>query len=444
MKSHIQNSAKKTQAANLNPPIEARTEAAIASIQVPRRFVANEWGGTETTILNCSRALIANGHPTQIYTSLALSDQPDEHLGGVPVRRFSYSYPYLGLSPAARHSMDKKGGNMVSLALLAALLRAPEVDLFHAHTGKRMGGIVRTAARMRKRPYVVSLHGGFFDIPQAQRMQISQHGEHGLEWGKAVGALLGSRRVLEDAAAIICVGANEYAAARAALPNKRIELLPNGVDCDYFGSGDAEEFRRHFAIAPKRRIILCVSRIDSQKNQLALVDAMPGVLRKHPSAQLVMLGPVTDACYQERIEQQISQLAIADHVTWIPGMKAENPLLRGAYHAADAFCLPSVHEPFGIVILEAWAAGLPVIASRVGGIPSFTSAGEDCLHIDPEKNCDLVTQLNRVLSDNTLAARLGQCGKIKARKEYDWKHISQRLTGLYRDIINQGAAQRCA
>lgn len=432
-----------TKGASEQTSSSSRKQQGITTIQVPRRFVASEWGGTETTILNCSRALIANGHPTRIFTSTALSGQRSEQFGNVPVRRFSYSYPYLGLSAAARTSMDKKGGNMISLPLLGALLREPSVDLFHAHTGKRMGGIVRTAARLRKRPYVISLHGGYFDIPLAQREQLVEQGNKSLEWGKAVGALLGSRRVLQDAAAIICVGENEYRAARAALPNNRVELLANGVDCDFFASGDAASFRRQFAIAPSRRIVLCVSRIDNQKNQLALVDALPALLKEHPDTQLVLLGPVTVPTYQRAMQQRIDQLSLSDHVTWVPGLQADDPLLRGAYQAADVFCLPSIHEPFGIVILEAWAAGLPVLASAVGGIPSFTSDGEDCLHFDPGNGGDLVMQLSRLLRDGNLADRLAQRGKIKARQEFDWQHISRRLTMLYQDVIKQGTA-RCA
>ncbi len=412
----------------------------IATIQVPRRFVANEWGGTETTILNCSRALIAGDHPTRIFTSMALSDQRREKIGNVPVHRYSYCYPYLGLNAEARTGMDKKGGNMISLPLLGALLREPSVDLFHAHTGKRMGGIVRTAARLRRRPYVISLHGGYFDIPDSQREQLLKYGNKGLEWGKAVGALLGSRRVLQDAAAIICVGENEYRAARAALPNNRVELMANGVDCGFFASGDAAGFRRQFAIAPGRRIVLCVSRIDNQKNQLALVEALPAVLREHPETQLVILGPVTVPGYQQTMQQRIDQLSLGDHVTWVPGLQADDPLLRGAYHAAEVFCLPSIHEPFGIVILEAWAAGLPVLASAVGGIPSFTRAGEDCLHFDPHNGADLVAQLSRLLRDGDLAGRLALRGKIKVRQKFDWQHISRRLIALYQDVIKQGAA----
>jgi 1,4-alpha-glucan branching enzyme len=109
-------------------------------------------------------------------------------------------------------------------------------------------------------------------------------------------------------------------------------------------------------------------------------------------------------------------------------------LLRGAFHAADVFCLPSLHEPFGIVILEAWAAGLPVVASRVGGIPSFTNDGEDILHAEPGNPKHLARQLIELLERPDLAARLAAAGRGKARREYDWSIISERLLALYDDI----------
>ena len=411
------------------------TTRGIRSIQVPRRFVAGEWGGTETTILQSSRALNAAGQPTRIFTSLALSDTRCETLQDVEVRRFSYCYPFLGLSGADRQEMDKKGGNLMSLSMLRALLREPGVDMLHAHTGKRLGGIVRTAARLRGIPYVITLHGGHFDIPNGQMQQMLAPIRKTFEWGKPLGALLGSRRVLQDAAAVLCVGDNEYRAARAAMPGQRIELLPNGVDSDFFAAGDGERFRNHYDIPAGRRIILCVSRIDYQKNQLALVSALPAILQQQPDTQLVLVGPVTIYDYHRRILQRIERLGLQGRVTLIPGLYADDPLLRGAYHAADVFCLPSLHEPFGIVVLEAWAAGLPVVAARVGGIPSFTRDGEDVLHSDPERHESLAKQLLEVLGNPELAVRLANNGRTRARRDYDWRVISRQLAGLYRDLV---------
>jgi len=403
-------------------------------VQVPRRFVLSEWGGTETTILQTSRALQRAGHEAAIFTSLALSNQRRETIAGVAVRRFPYSYPFFGLSADDRRDMDKKGGNLLSLSLLFGLLREPGVDLIHAHTGKRVGGVVRTAARLRGIPYVVTLHGGYFAVPKGEMDQMLATIRNRPEWGRVFGALLGARRVLQDAAAVICVGGDEYAAATASLPGQRVELIPNGVDCDAFAQGDAAAFRAAYGIAADRRIILCVSRIDYQKNQIGLVESLATVAARVPSVHLVLLGPVTVAGYHERLLARVKDLGLTDRVTLIPGLRPDDPQLPAAYHAAEVFCLPSLHEPFGIVILEAWAAGRPVVAARVGGIPSFTTDGADIVHAQPGDTADLAARLIQVLDDPQLAGRIAAAGQAKARRDYAWSAIAARLVDIYMDL----------
>jgi glycosyltransferase involved in cell wall biosynthesis len=403
-------------------------------IQVPRRFVAEEWGGTETTILQTSRALRARGEDVQIFTSLALSDRRRETLHGVPVRRFPYSYPFFGLSEQARRDMDKKGGNLLSMSLTWALLREPGVDLLHAHTGKRLGASVRTAAKLRGIPYVITLHGGHFVVPESEMQQMLAPAENSIEWGRIAGMLLGSRSVLRDASAVLCVGADELAAARERLPGQRVELMPNGVDCAAFAKGDGGAFREAYGISPDRRIVLCVSRIDYQKNQIGLVDAFADLAARDPKLHLVLLGPVTVTTYRERLLARVAALGLGERVTLIGGLQSDDPLLFGAFHAAELFCLPSLHEPFGIVILEAWAAGLPVVASRVGGIPSFTRDGEDILHADPGSPESLARAMTALLDDPQLARRLAERGRDKAARDYDWQAISAKLSDLYRDL----------
>jgi len=411
-------------------------------IQVPRRFVASEWGGTETTILQTSRALQRAGHEAAIFTSLALSDQRRETIQGVPVRRFPYTYPFLGLSAQDKRDMDKKGGNLLSLSLLLGLLREPGVDVLHAHTGKRVGGVVRTAARLRGIPYVVTLHGGFFEVPKGEMDQMLAPIQNRPEWGRVFGAFLGARRVLEDAAAVVCVGGDEYVAAQAKLPGQRVELIPNGVDCEAFAQGDAAGFRAAHGLATDRRIILCVSRIDYQKNQIGLVDALAQVATQVPTVHLVLLGPVTVAGYHERLLNRVRELGLTDRVTLIPGLRPDDPMLPAAYHAAEVFCLPSLHEPFGIVILEAWAAGRPVVASRVGGIPSFTQDGEDVIQAQPGDTADLAARLIQVMGDPRLAGRLAAAGQAKARRDYAWSAIAARLVDIYRELPRASRSRR--
>jgi glycosyltransferase involved in cell wall biosynthesis len=131
---------------------------------------------------------------------------------------------------------------------------------------------------------------------------------------------------------------------------------------------------------------------------------------------------------------RVRELGLTDRVTLIPGLRPDDPMLPAAYHAAEVFCLPSLHEPFGIVILEAWAAGRPVVASRVGGIPSFTQDGEDVIQAQPGDTADLAARLIQVMGDPRLAGRLAAAGQAKARRDYAWSAIAARLVDIYREL----------
>ena len=402
---------------------------------VPRRFVKNEWGGTETTILETCRALNARGHSSSIVTTTALCDLKHEDMQGVSIDRHKYVYPFLGLSRQDKRDMDKKGGNLLSLSMLRSLFSRKDINILHAHSGKRLGGIVRTVARMRKVPYVISLHGGVIDVPGEETEQMLEPLKGAFEWGRAFGALLGARRVLEDADAIICVGENEQKAVQARFPGKRVEWIPNGVNAASFAEGNGRAFREKHGIPQNRRVILNVGRIDPQKNQLTLLSAMSELLRKHKDAHLVLIGPVTVESYGAKLLEKINEASLHNHVTVLPGMPGGSQELVNAFHAADVFCLPSRHEPFGIVVLEAWAAGLPVVASHVGGIPSFTNDGEDILHADAGDPQSFSTAIDKLFAEPELAKRIAANGRHNARTRFDWAQITDRLENLYRDLL---------
>jgi glycosyltransferase involved in cell wall biosynthesis len=407
----------------------------LSVIHVPRRFATNEWGGTETTIVQTCRELNRRGHRNSIFTTTALCDLKREELQGIRVRRHAYTYPFWGLSASARRNMDKKGGNLLSLPILGSLLRERKLDLLHAHAGKRLGGVVRTAARLRGIPYVISLHGGVVDVPEQEMNELLKPLEGTFEWGRVAGALLGARRVLEDADAIICVGDNERRAVQARHPDKRVVWLPNGVDSERFMHGNGARFRQAWGIPEQRKILLSVSRIDSQKNQIALVESLTMLLRQSSDLHLVLIGPITGESYGEQLEAVIEARGVGNHVTIIPGLPGDSPDLLDAFHAAHVFCLPSRHEPFGIVILEAWAAGLPVVASAVGGIPGFTRDGIDILHADPENPASFSNAIQSLLDRPEQAERLSLCGQSRSRGEFDWARITDQLESLYRELV---------
>lgn len=403
-------------------------------VHVPRRFVAEEWGGTETVILEISRQQQRAGLAPVIMTSMALARLRNEAISGVAVKRYPYCYPFLGLSAGDKAAMDKKGGNLLSISLFAALLRTPEVRLFHAHALKRLGGEVRTAARWRRKPFVVSLHGGVFDVPTAELDTMLKPIEDKTEWGKPFGAFFGSRRVLDDADQVICVGQSEMDKARQKLAHDRIAYLPNGVDCAKFAGGDGAAFRLKHRIPLESFLVLNISRIDAQKNQRLLLESFVQLRASQPQAFLLMIGPETQPAYATTLREFIAANGIGDRVKILPGLRNDDLELVQAFHACDVFVLPSMHEPFGIVILEAWSSGKPVIASRVGGLQTLIRDGETGLFFDPNANeaaTDLAARLNRMATEPALRQQLGEAGRREANERYDWVQIGRELEKLY-------------
>ena len=416
--------------------------AAKNIIHVPRRFVAEEWGGTETVILEISRQQQRDGWSPKIFTSMALAKQRDETIGGVPVKRFPYCYPFFGLSAADRAALDKKGGNLLSLSLFNALRREKNVRLFHAHALKRLGGEVRTAARWQKKPFVLSLHGGVFDVPAAELGTMLKPIENKTEWGKPFGALFGSRRVLDDADFVICVGQSEMDKAKQQLAHDRIAYLPNGVDCAKFATGDGAAFRAKHRIPPGAFLVLNLSRIDAQKNQLLALEAFAKLRAQPANSFLFFIGPETQPDYAEKLRAFIAANQLGDRVKILPGMRNDNPELIQAFHACDVFVLPSMHEPFGIVVLEAWSSGKPVIASRVGGLQALVRDGETGFFIDPNAGdaaIDLAAKLNRFATEPELKNKIGAAGLREAKSKYDWTQIGRQL-----EILYQRAEENCA
>ena len=404
-------------------------------VQVPRRFVRSDWGGTETVILETSKSLLALGHHTEIYCPRALSTRDHEVIDGVSVTRFGYLYPYLGLSDAARIQMDRKSGNLFSFPLMRGLQRVPKLDVIHLHTGKRLGAIGRYVAAQRNVPYVISLHGGVYDVPAGEAKTWTAPTSGTFEWGKLLGWWVGARRVLDDAAAIICVGQKEMKEAQRRHPNQTVVHLPNGVDARRFACGDGGGFRARYGIPADAFMILVVGRIDAQKNQLLAARLLGELRNDRPRTHLVLVGPVTNADYDQTLSQEIFALGLEGSVTLIRGLETSDPELVNAYHAADLFLLPSVHEPFGIVILEAWAAGLPVVASNVGGVPSFVSDGENGCLFPSGDLAALLGAVRGLIANPNLRSRIAEAGRKTAAEEFGWDRITERLVGIYEEAI---------
>jgi glycosyltransferase involved in cell wall biosynthesis len=224
---------------------------------------------------------------------------------------------------------------------------------------------------------------------------------------------------------------------RARYPSKPVYRVPNGVDVQRFREADGRAFREVHGFEAREKIVLCVSRIDPQKNQLGLVRAFAQFSGSHPDHRLVLVGPVAVPAYHAELVAGVDRLGLRGKVRLMGGLRPDDPLLPSAYKAAEFFVLPSVHEPFGIVVLEAWAAGVPVLASRVGGIPDFAVDRRTALLAEPGSGQELLAGMEELAERASLRAALAEQASRVVEEEYDWSVVAGRLLEIYREQVGR-------
>ncbi len=399
---------------------------------VVRRFVFDEWGGTENVVWNTVLQQRRAGLEAEILATCALATAGEEERDGIRIRRFPYWYPYFPLTGKTRLVLDKKGGNPFAPRLLKAL-RQGGFDVIHIHCGGRLAVMCALLAHRLKVPCVISLHGGFADVPPAELHQMMAPTKGLFHYGGIIDRLFRLRRnSVAEADGVICISHGEEKLLKERFPNKRIVYLPNGVDCGAFRVKPPCSPRAEWGIPNERRLILCISRIDYQKNQKVLLN----LLSEDADSHLLLIGPITAPGYCEELKTLAREMNVAGRLTIIPGLEHEDPRLKAILHEAQVFVLPSIHEPFGIVVLEAWAAGLPVISSNAGGLKDFVVHNRNGLLFTPDNVAGLVENYKLLMGDSELRSRLVAIA-LDDVQEYSWETLSGRLMALYQEVISK-------
>ena len=398
---------------------------------VVRRFTFDEWGGTESVVWNTALQQCAMGLEPEILATSALAVPGEELRQGIRIRRFPYWYPYFPMTAETRLALDKKGGNPFSPKLFQELQKGG-YSLIHIHCGGRLAVQCALTAKRLGIPSVISLHGGHAKVPQEEIQKMLAPTKGKFHYGGIMDRLMGLRKdAVAEASAVICLSHAEQSALQERLPSQRIAYLPNGVDCQVFQAKPTISPRTEWGIPPEQRLLLCISRIDYQKNQAILLEA----LAKLPDTHLLLVGPITSQTYYEQLLQKAHDLNVTNRLTIIPGLPPDDPRLKAILHEAELFVLPSLHEPFGIVALEAWAAGLPVVAARVGWLPDFIAHERNGLLFNPQDATDLTAQITRLLADSELRNTL-VANALTDVLNYSWSAIAQRLAELYHELLH--------
>jgi starch synthase len=260
------------------------------------------------------------------------------------------------------------------------------------------------------------------------------------------------KTAIESADAIVAVSQGMRDDILRCYPNvdpARVVVIYNGIDTDEYRPDPDPSVQQAYGIDPARPSVVFVGRITRQKGVTHLLNAA-----RHfaPEVQLVLCAGEPDT---KEIGHEVAGLvreleSERTGVVWIEEM-IPRLRLRKLLSSSTVFICPSVYEPFGIVNVEAMACGLPVVASKVGGIPEVVQDGETGFIVafspdphgnplDPEEfSLTLAKHVNQLVADRALAEQMGKAGRARAVDRFSWSSIGEQTFDLYQRLTTRPA-----
>ncbi len=271
------------------------------------------------------------------------------------------------------------------------------------------------AAVAGKRPLLITGHGSYVHIAENERWPFN---------------MLYRRAFLQST--LVCVSHYTLKVAQQVLPGIQTVVVNNGVDAARFA---------HIENASNLNepMLLAVGALKRRKGQLELVRAMPQVLEQMPNTQCIIIGSLTnEKDYVQQVQALIATQNLGEHVHLL-GHVSEETLLD-YYRQANIFVLPSMNdgwkfEGYGLVHLEASAAGLPVIGTTDCGAEDAIDDEVTGLLVPQAKVAEKLPEaIIRLLHDPALAAKMGAAGRLKAQRQ-TWDAVAREMVGVYNHTI---------
>jgi len=387
------------QAAGVMRPLARR----VRVLQVINSLVV---GGAEQLLVTLARNVDAEHYDLRVCSLAPFADTPIER----DLR--ALGIPLYSVAAAVGHDVRH-------VARLAALVRRYNVDVLHTHLAyaNTIGTVVGALAG---RPVVATLHNvrGVHDrynkhgwLKQELQTQMLRHGV---------------RTVIACAPEVQAVATGELG-----LPARKVVDVPNGIDTDAFARVDPAMVaarRRELLGGGAGPLIVSVGNLLPAKGHVHLVEAARLLAPRFPGLRVAIVGRAEDAA--SAVRTAIAEGDIARHVALVGQRRDVAALLA----AADLFVLPSLWEGLPLALLEAMAAGTPVVATAVGGVPRVVVDGVAGRLVAPGDAAGLAAAMGEALTDPEGARRMALAGQARVRADYGAHAWADRLQSIYSEL----------
>ncbi|MBS4022238.1 MAG: glycosyltransferase [Dethiobacter sp.] len=303
---------------------------------------------------------------------------------------------------------------LLFFAMVSAIGR--KYDVYHVHYLFPTGLIVLPVALVTRTPVVLTAHGG--DVLLGQRRQFRFLTKLTLSFAKGVIA------VSESLAGKINKSFG--------VDIKKITVASCGVDLDLFSPRDKRKSRAALGVPAETKLVLFVGNLVPVKGIENLLQSFAWMAKDEPLAQLALMG---EGPLRDELQELAVQLGIENSCRWLTPV--EHDQVPAIISAADLLVLPSLHEGFGLVALEALACGVPVVASRTGGLPEIVTDGKNGLLVEPGDKIELAAAMSRLLKDDSLRKKYGKAGRTQVQK-----HCKEQQLAKINRVYDLAAASR--
>jgi glycogen(starch) synthase len=374
------------------------------------------YGGLGRHVHGLSEALVADGHDVTVLTQAHEAAPADESVHGVRIVRVRPGDDRRDFPRWVR------GLNQAQARAGRALLDGWQPDVLHSHDWVAAEAGI-TLAKAARRPLVATIHAteaglwnGWITTPLSQ----TRHDTETWLVRAATRTIVCSEAMRAEVSAALKVPADELA------------KVHNAVDLAAWStsSDQQERARAEVGVPSDAPLVVLAGRIEWEKGGDVAVRALPAVRRARHGTHLVVAGTGSQRPALEklaRVRQVIRSVRFAGHLA-----EAELAALLGT---ADVALVPSSYEPFGMVALEAGAAGTPVVAGAAGGLPEVVASGKTGLLVPPRDPEALAAAVVAVLSDPALAGRLVRAAQRDIEARFVWPVAARATEKVYAEAI---------
>lgn len=352
-------------------------------------------GGITSYLRTLSKGLIKRGHNVHIASS-----------GGNMEKEFlSIGAKLVQCNIRTKSELDPR--IYFALRPLKQYIEGNDISVVHAQTRitQVMGVLLR---KLTGRPYASTCHG-FFKMRLSRKCFPC--------WGDAVIAI---SQPVED-----------HLTDDFGVPQKKIHLIESGIDLDEFSPINQAlkaQHRDRFDLG-NEPIVGMIARLSDVKGPDILIKAMKSVHKSIPNAKLLLVG---EGRMEKDLRNMVKHLDLMEHVRFFSVVSKTQEMLP----LFDIFAMPSRQEGLGLSIMEAQASGLPVIASRVGGIPSLIEDGKTGILVEPENPESLANAIVQLFNDKEQRGVIGAAGREFIRKNYSSDMMVDKTLELYRKLVD--------